>query len=121
MLKCQIPCQRKLHKVSYQAAGLGLSDPCLCLQVKSNLLWALVYNLCALPLAAGALLPSFGLMLSPSTAGGMMALSSISVVLNSILLRDEIRAAGPSAPKPLSLSKIPETFGGTKGAAGEQV
>ena len=56
-------------------------------KIKQNLAWALVYNLIGIPLAAGALLPQFGIALSPSVAGGMMAFSSLAVVTNSLLLR----------------------------------
>jgi len=56
-------------------------------KIKQNLAWALVYNLIGIPLAAGALLPQFGIALSPSVAGGMMAFSSLAVVSNSLLLR----------------------------------
>ena len=56
-------------------------------KIKQNLVWALVYNLIGIPLAAGVLLPHFGIALSPSVAGGMMAFSSLAVVSNSLLLR----------------------------------
>lgn len=48
---------------------------------------AVAYNFVGVPIAAGALLPEYGIALSPSLAGGMMALSSIAVVTNSISLR----------------------------------
>jgi len=56
-------------------------------KIRQNLFWALAYNLLAVPIAAGALLPRLGILLSPSMAGGLMALSSITVVTNSLLLR----------------------------------
>ena len=56
-------------------------------KIKQNLAWALMYNLIGIPLAAGVLLPQFGIALSPSVAGGMMAFSSLAVVSNSLLLR----------------------------------
>ncbi len=58
-------------------------------RIRQNLFWAVGYNLLALPLAAGILIPFFGPRagLSPEIAGLAMALSSISVVLNSIALR----------------------------------
>jgi Cu+-exporting ATPase len=55
-------------------------------KVRQNLLWALVYNLTALPVAAGVLYPALGLALSPALAGLCMALSSLSVVTSSLLL-----------------------------------
>ena len=54
------------------------------LKIKQNLAWAFGYNLIALPIAAGLLLPSSGLLLSPPLAALLMALSSISVVLNAL-------------------------------------
>ena len=62
--------------------------------IRQNLTWALAYNLVGIPLAAGALLPGFGIALSPSTAGGMMAFSSIAVVANSLRLRVAKRGSG---------------------------
>ncbi|KAI8473681.1 MAG: heavy metal translocatin [Monoraphidium minutum] len=56
-------------------------------KIRQNLGWALIYNVFGIPLAAGALLPSLGIALNPSAAGGMMALSSVAVVSNSLLLR----------------------------------
>lgn len=61
-------------------------------KIRQNLAWAFTYNLVAIPLAAGVLLPRFGIMLSPGVAGGLMAFSSISVVLNSLLLRWQLQA-----------------------------
>ena len=56
-------------------------------KVRQNLIWAFGYNLIALPIAAGALLPSQGVLLSPPLAALLMALSSITVVLNALSLR----------------------------------
>jgi P-type Cu2+ transporter len=55
--------------------------------IRQNLIWAFAYNLICIPLAAGAFLPAFGLSLNPGFAGGLMALSSVTVVLNSLLLK----------------------------------
>lgn len=62
--------------------------------IRENLGWAFGYNLLAIPVAAGVLYPHFGLRLTPMMAGAAMALSSLSVVLNSLRLR----GAAASAP-----------------------
>jgi Cu2+-exporting ATPase len=54
--------------------------------VRQNLVWAFGYNLLVLPIAAGALLPGFGVLLSPPLAALLMALSSLTVVVNALLL-----------------------------------
>jgi Cu2+-exporting ATPase len=56
-------------------------------KIRQNLAWAFTYNLVCIPLAAGVLLPGFGIALNPGFAGGFMAFSSVSVVVNSLLLR----------------------------------
>ena len=56
-------------------------------KIKQNLGLAIVYNAVGIPLAAGALLPGYGIALSPAVAAGAMACSSIAVVANSLLLR----------------------------------
>jgi len=56
-------------------------------KIRQNLSWAFTYNLICIPLAAGAFLPAFGISLNPGFAGGLMALSSVTVVVNSLLLR----------------------------------
>lgn len=67
-------------------AAIRLSQATLS-KIRQNLFWALGYNALAIPVAAGVLLPSLGLLLSPAAAGGLMAFSSVSVVTNSLLLR----------------------------------
>ncbi|MEO1147240.1 MAG: heavy metal translocating P-type ATPase [Cyanobacteria bacterium J06638_22] len=62
--------------------------------IRQNLFWALGYNALAIPVAAGALLPSAGILLSPSLAGALMAMSSVSVVTNSLLLRRALPNVG---------------------------
>ena len=55
--------------------------------IRQNLAWAFVYNIALIPLATGLLLPSLGLRVPPTLAAVAMALSSVSVVSNSLLLR----------------------------------
>ncbi len=57
-------------------------------KIRQNLFWAFAYNTLGIPLAAGILLPSMGFALSPGGAAGLMAFSSVSVVSNSLLLRN---------------------------------
>ncbi|MEL6603136.1 MAG: heavy metal translocating P-type ATPase [Cyanobacteria bacterium J06614_10] len=61
------------------------------LKIRQNLTWAFGYNLICIPLAAGVFLPALGLSLNPGFAGGLMALSSITVVINSLLLRFTVK------------------------------
>jgi len=55
-------------------------------KIKQNLTWAFGYNLLAIPLAAGILFPKYGILLTPSIAALLMAISSITVVINALSL-----------------------------------
>jgi Cu+-exporting ATPase len=55
--------------------------------MRQNLIWAAVYNVLGIPLAAGLLYPAFHVLLSPWLAAAAMAFSSVSVLANSLRLR----------------------------------
>jgi len=56
-------------------------------KIRQNLFWAFFYNIIAIPIAAGAFYPAFGILLSPIIAAGAMSLSSLSIVFNTLLMR----------------------------------
>lgn len=70
----QVPKALRLSKLTVQT-------------IRQNLFWAFIYNLIGIPLAAGILYPINGFLLNPMIAGAAMALSSVSVVSNSLRLK----------------------------------
>ena len=64
-------------------------------KIRQNLFWAAIYNLIALPIAAGALYPSLGLLLRPEWAALAMSASTVTVTLNALLL-NRIRLTPPA-------------------------
>jgi Cu+-exporting ATPase len=56
-------------------------------KIKQNLFWAFFYNILGIPIAAGVLYPTYGILLKPLFAAAAMSLSSVSVVSNSLLLK----------------------------------
>ncbi|XP_014501464.1 copper-transporting ATPase PAA2, chloroplastic [Vigna radiata var. radiata] len=74
------------NKISQVVDALDLAQATMA-KVYQNLSWAVAYNVVAIPIAAGVLLPQFDFAMTPSLSGGLMALSSIFVVGNSLLLQ----------------------------------
>jgi Cu+-exporting ATPase len=74
------------HDLRAVADAIALSRAAM-RTMRQNLFWAFVYNAVGIPVAAGALYPAFGLSLSPVLASAAMAMSSVSVVANSLRLR----------------------------------
>ena len=70
--------------------------------IKENLVWAFGYNVVLIPVAAGALYPIWGVLLSPILAGAAMAFSSVSVVMNSLRLKKWRSEAGAGGRGPSS-------------------
>jgi Cu+-exporting ATPase len=56
--------------------------------IRQNLFFAFIYNVVGVPIAAGALFPIFGLLLSPMLASAAMTFSSVSVIMNALRLRN---------------------------------
>jgi Cu+-exporting ATPase len=74
------------HDLRLVARAIRLSRATLAV-IRQNLGWALVYNVVLIPLAAGVLMPWLGIRLPPILAAAAMALSSVSVVVNSLRLK----------------------------------
>lgn len=66
--------------------------------IRQNLVFAFVYNVAGIPIAAGVLYPVFGLLLSPVIAAAAMALSSVSVTSNALRLRTQDLGSKDPAP-----------------------
>jgi len=82
-------------------------------KVKQNLFWAFFYNVAGIPIAAGVLYPFFGITLNPALAGLAMALSSVSVVTNALLLtraKTTLVQIGPRGAPSSALPKAEPTM-----------
>jgi Cu+-exporting ATPase len=75
--------------------AIGLSEATMRV-IKQNLFWAFFYNVIGIPIAAGVLYPFFKILLNPEFAAAAMALSSFSVVSNSLRLRRVWKKASAS-------------------------
>jgi Cu+-exporting ATPase len=82
------------------AAAIDLSRATMTI-IRQNLFWAFAYNVVLIPVAMGALYPIWGITLNPALAAGAMALSSVSVVANSLRLR------GRDARRPVHSAHAP--------------
>ena len=83
-------------------------------KINQNLVWAFGYNVIAIPLAAGALLPAAGICLTPSISGALMGLSSLAVVGNSLLLQWEVRNMGQAQGQGQGQGQALAQTGGTR-------
>lgn len=79
-------------------------------KVKQNLFWAFIYNTMGIPLAAGILYPALGLVVSPEVASAFMAISSVSVTLNTLLLKGFKPSTLKNARKSMQKAKLSSEY-----------
>jgi Cu2+-exporting ATPase len=78
--------------------------------MKQNLAWASVYNILAIPIAAGVLYPAYGIELRPEWSALLMSLSSIIVATNAVLLKradGELDRGAPAKSRPPRPAPLP--------------
>ncbi len=78
--------------------------------IRQNLGWAFAYNIICIPVAAGVLYPALGIRLTPTMAAAAMALSSVSVITNSLRLKrfsPRRHGSGPAKRSPLAAPAVP--------------
>jgi Cu2+-exporting ATPase len=73
-------------------------------KIKQNLFWAALYNIIAIPVAAGALYPATGILLRPEWAALAMSASTVTVTINALLL-NRVRFAMDRRPVASSISQ----------------
>jgi heavy metal translocating P-type ATPase len=86
------------------AKAIALSQATIA-NIRQNLAWAFGYNVVLIPVAAGALYPAFGILMSPMFAGLAMALSSVSVLANALRLK-RFGGSAPKGQKPNPLPRL---------------
>jgi Cu+-exporting ATPase len=91
-------------------AALALSRRTMAV-IRQNLFWAFAYNVVLVPVAMGVLYPTFGITINPAMAAGAMALSSVSVISNSLRLRgyDPRPAAVLAATRHAAWTRVRDT------------
>ena len=88
-------------------------------KVKQNLFWAFVYNTLGIPLGAGLFYPLFRVVVSPEVASALMAISSVSVTLNTLLLKNFIPSVARKHQPPMSGSETAQSKPVAVGANGD--
>lgn len=113
----------QLHQVT---DAIELSRKTLA-KIQQNLGWAFCYNIIGIPLAAGVLLPKYGLALTPSISGALMGFSSLAVMANSLMLQLEVKGmrnglvtavAAAARPGEAAAAAVAAAHGGAAAAAG---
>ena len=81
-------------------------------KIKQNLFWAFIYNSVGIPIGTGILFPAIGFLVNPALAAAFMAMSSVSVTTNSLLLKRYKVRAGKRKKRPRPAGVPQPTTGG---------